>query len=232
MVGVADETGAPIVCPNGQELKVTVPGVPSDPETPPATEVPDPDAPNLPGEEVAAPPVQPRCGPEGQVVWVSDTEEAPTLHSLGFDGTCDITATVSHTLTAYSTPIEYWQFVFDATGSCTGHLDDEQIQDAPVSFRLGKQYTCPDTTPNQSAFNSANLSSTLDFSGTYEPGIDAAIDVSIDFSGNRSVVRGRYSGAAELNGTTQPWITGPCAVDITGTFPGSSIPSSPCRGKP
>ncbi|MEK6326635.1 MAG: hypothetical protein AABM66_03790 [Actinomycetota bacterium] len=225
--------GEPIICPDGQMLKVEVPG--PRPETPPdipgAPEIDD-SVPNTPGPPVEEPvqPIVPRCGPNSQLVWEPLTDEASTVHSLGFDGTCDISATVSHRMVWYSTPIEGWQFDFDATGSCTGRLDDEQIQDAPVSFSMSKEYTCPDTTPNQSSFNSANLPSTLNFSGTYEPGIDTAIDVSVDFSGNRSAIRGRYSGAAELNGTTQPWITGPCALDITGTFTGQLQTLQPLQG--
>jgi hypothetical protein len=227
-VEVAGPDGEPIICGNGEPLKVPAPGPPP---AIPGDDLDDSTSQIVSGgEEKAAPALVPRCGPNNEPVLVPLSDEASPIHSLGFDGTCDITATVSHTF-LYSFITEGWRFDFDATGSCTGRLDDEQIQDAPVTFSMSKEYTCPEAPNYFATYDSVNLSSTLNFSGTYEPGIDAAIRVQVDWvpESSKAAIRGRYSGAAELTGTIQPWIVGPCG-EATGTFTGQLQTLQPLQG--
>jgi hypothetical protein len=227
LVGAAGPDGEPIICPDGQALKVEAPGPPPDIPSGPDVEDSVPQTP-IPPEELEAQPLVPSCGPNDEPVWEPLGDETSTVHSLGFDGTCDVSATVSHRLLSDNplwAPDDY-EFVFNATGSCTGHLDDEEIQGAPLTFSLYEGYQCGLTTKG---FDPTNLSSTLNFSGTFAAGIDAAIDVSVDYRGDKpSPITGRESGAAVLTGTPSPGVSS--CRDSTGTFTGQLQTLQPLQG--
>jgi hypothetical protein len=231
LVGAAGPDGEPIICPDGQPLKVEVPGPP--PDIPGGPDVDDslPQT-RVPSEEVETQPLVPTCGPNDEPAWKPVGDEASTVHSLGFDGTCDVSARVHHTMVWGDIVNGGYQFDFDATGSCTGRLDDEPIQAAPMAFSVSESYTCPTGLTNPHAFKATNLRSTLNFSGTYPAGIDTAVGVTMDYWGDyggaRWAITGQDKGAAMLTGTHTNWV-GPC-TDSTGTFTGVLTTLQPLEG--
>jgi hypothetical protein len=232
--------GEPIVCDDGQVLQVD----PLSDDPPPEVSVSGPAGGVDPSTSEVIVGAVPRCGPAGggsdaDPVWIPDSEALSNpqdaLYSLGFDGTCDISATLTHTLESEG-PLwapDYYSFDFNATGSCTGYLDDEPIQAAPLSFSFHEDYECGLTSATKGF--SGEGSSTLSFSvGTFDPDIDTAIDVRIDYEGKAfqkdlpSQITGQLAGAAVLTGTESSGLSS-CS-DSTATFTGQLQTLQPLQG--
>jgi hypothetical protein len=227
LLTVVGPDGQTIVCPNGQQLQVPSVGVPAGTVSG-QPDSQDPGA-DLAPENTPAPPLVPRCGPDNNPVWEPLADGAPTVDDLGFDGTCDVTATLQHYLVAQSIGLknDTYAFDFNATGSCNGKLDDETLTDVPVSFNFHDEYSCGivdggtiDSTGHPLGTEWNNEKATLAFDGLFVPSTDPSIDVEIDYrsAGAESDVRGSEGGSAALTGN-QTSSVHPCRAS-SGTFTG------------